>query len=137
VINEDPAAVAYAEEHGIPPVTRPIFEDAQQLRASLQRRAEIKPMYGGITDKQIGFLNGLLSGMFGKDEGGTVARHQFLEYVFGVRSSKKLSMAQASVLIDWAKPALPHKGPHPTATREGWMVVKAWGEEYGQLELEI
>ncbi len=69
---------------------------------------------------------------------GTVARHQFLEYVYGIRTSKALSMAQAGALIDWAVDKhYPRSGPHVTAIKEGWIVVEAWGAEHGQLRLEV
>jgi hypothetical protein len=139
VIDEDPVAVLFGQEHGIPPVHRRMANDAEQLRSWLLGKAASKErvefLLGSITEKQIGYLNGLLSAIFGKDDAGTVARHQFLEYVFGVTSSKKLTKAEASALIDWAKPALPQKGAHPTAVREGWMVLDAWGIQHGQLEL--
>jgi len=118
----DPGQIA-----GVPDIDeREAAPDAETLRSWIHRRVEGKGWDDDRipSEKQLGLLNGLLSNIFGKDEMAERQRHQFLDYVFGILTSKELTLAQASVLIDWAKDPVTLKAL-PVAVAEGQMVVQA------------
>jgi len=112
-------------------------KDAVQLKGWLEKKAEgAKKLKGEITENQIGYLNGLLCGIFGKDELDEHDRHAFLDYIFGVLTSKQLTKAQASALIEWAKDG--DEGEvHPIARAEGQLVLRTYAQEHGQQELAL
>lgn len=119
---------------------RKALDNASAIRDKILGMARLKDQrHGGIawtvTGPQLGLMNGLLGKCFVATES-DVARHQFLEFVFGRSSSKTLSMGEASALIDWLKDA-DGPGPHPAGVADAWVVVKAWGEEHGQTEMEL
>ena len=72
--------------------------------------------------------------IFGADESGEHDRHAFLDYIFGTLSSKELSKAQASSLIEWAKDG---DGVNPAAKTEARLVLNRVQQEAGQQEMEI
>ena len=113
-------------------VVKHLHEQAEKHARSQDKILRAIP----ATDKQRGLLCHLLGMAFGTGEAGDVARHEFLEYVFGNPSSKALTLDQASVLIDWLRD--PHgPGPHPAAVSECWTILRAWGAEHGQQEMEL
>lgn len=118
---------------GVPDLKREAAPDAETLRGWIHERVKEKDLYGEISEPQIGLLNGLLTGIFGTDEMAERQRHQLLDFMFQVLSSKKLTKGQASALIDWAKDSVGNK-PHPVAVAEGQMVVKAHEVDAGQAE---
>lgn len=99
------------------------------LKDRIGASASASHLQGMITDRQLGYLNGLLSQVLGSNDAGNVARHQFLEHVFGSPSSKALSKAEASALIDWLS--------QEDRAAEIHAALKAWGEEHGQMEMEL
>jgi hypothetical protein len=123
------------------PYDRKALTDAAAIRDKIITAARNKDMrHGSIawmaTAPQLGLMNGLLGKCFGTDDAGMVARHEFLEQMFGNPSSKALSMGEASAVIDWVKDP-DGDGPHPAAVAEAWLVLKAWGQEHGQMEMEL
>lgn len=121
---------------GVPDLKeREAAPDAETLRGWIHERVKEKDLYGEISEPQIGLLNGLLTGIFGSDEMAERQRHQLLDFMFQVLSSKKLTKGQASALIDWAKDSVGNK-PHPVAVAEGQMVVTAHEVEAGQAEFQ-
>lgn len=110
------------------------LDSAEAVRESIHDRVRAKRQPWSATQKQLGYMNGLLAKCFGTGDAGTVARHQFLEQMFGTSSSKALNMGEASAVIDWVKDP-DGDGPHPAAVAEGWTILKAWGEEHGQEKL--
>lgn len=105
-------------------------QDADSLRRILQVSARQSRLAGRVTKPQIGYLNQLLGEVLGRGDAGDVARHQLLEHLFEKRSSKELTKAEASVLIDWLASS-------QDVLVEAHGLLAAWGKERGQLELEI
>jgi len=112
-------------------------EDAAQLKRWLEKKAEAaKKLKGQITENQIGYLNGLLCTIFGAGELDERDRHAFLDYIFGVLTSKQLTKAQASALIEWAKDG--DEGEvHPIAKAEAQVVLRTYAQEHGQQEMPL
>ena len=111
-------------------------KDAAQLKGWLEKKAKGIEYEGGITENQIGYLNGLLCDIFGKDELDERDRHAFLDYIYGVLTSKQLTKAQASALIEWAKDG--DEGEvHPIARAEGQLVLHTYAQEHGQEEMPL
>jgi len=133
--NDDPGQIK-----GVPALEdRKPAPDAETLRGWIHTKVankKAKTWTGPISEKQIGLLNRLLTDIFGTDEDAERERHQFLEYMFDTLTSKTLTKAQASVLIDWAKDPVT-LGPHPVAIAEGQMVIRACAVEAGQTELPL
>ena len=100
------------------------------LRRDLRVVSGASRLEGSITEKQMGYMNGLLGKVFGGGQSGDIARHQFLEYVFGNSSSKALSKAEASAVIDWLTSS-------EDAATEAHAALTAWGAEHGQMEMQL
>lgn len=94
------------------------------LRKELAELAGESRLQGMATERQIGYLSSLLGQILGNGDSGTVARHQFLEHMFGSPSSKNLSKAEASVLIDWLTGG--------DRASEIYRALTDWGQEHGQ-----
>jgi len=136
---EDDQWPDWADDHeGEPPIApdeRKAAPDADTLRIWIHDRVNKgKGWDDPVTEKQVGLLNGLLTGMFGKDEMAEGQRHQFLDFMFGTLTSKTLTKGQASALIDWAKDGEGYE-PHPVAVAEGQMAIRAHEIAAGQTEL--
>ena len=100
-----------------------------ELRRDLRVVSGTSQLQGRITEKQMGYMNGLLGKFLGGGESGDVARHQFLEYVFGNPSSKELTKADASAVIDWLTSG--------DAGAEAYAALEAWGADHGQMALPL
>lgn len=100
----------------------------EELRDHLRAAVQSIDDNDAITDKQQGYVCGLLGKVLGGGESGDVARHQVLEFLFGVSSSKRLTKAQGSVLIEWLIDG---------ANGEVHEALDAWGAERGQLRMEL
>ena len=100
-----------------------------ELRRDLRVISGTSQLQGRITEKQMGYMNGLLGKLLGGGQSGDVARHQFLEYVFGNPSSKELTKADASAVIDWLTSG--------DAGAEAYAALEAWGADHGQMALPL
>lgn len=112
--------------------------DPLALKISLVNKAAKKKQRSPVSQAQLGLMNGLLGKIFGSDDSGNVARHQFLEYIFARASSKDLRPGEVSTMIDWAKGDKNPDGsyePHEIACKEANMVLTAWALEHGQEKL--
>ena len=94
------------------------------------------------TDKQVGYLASMLQTVFGNGEQADVARHQLLEHLFEVKSTKELTKGQASALIEWLKTdegrtANGAYEPSPSVVEQANSALRAWGVEQGQLEMPM
>lgn len=92
--------------------------------------------------KQVGYAASMLGAVFGEGDQADVARHQFLEYTFGVKSTKELTAQQAHELIDWLKGDEGRSAngayvPSPAVEQQATQVLRAWGEEHGQQRLPV
>lgn len=112
------------------------LDSGEAVRESIHDRARARRQPWSATQKQLGYVNGLLTKCFGTGDSGRVARHQFLEYVWGLPTSRGLSGSQASAIIDWARDP-DGDGAHPAAAAEAWLVLKAWALDHGEEEMEL
>ena len=93
-----------------------------------------------LSAKQQSLLVRALEALFPYDtrEMKTLKRRSVLLYVFGVDSSKELTMGQASALISWAIMGgsdLDRYDPSPQATKDAALLVAAHDETRGQRRL--
>lgn len=100
---------------------------ADQIREDFRAAVQTSRLEGPITDNQRGYLCGLLGKVVGGGDSGDMARHQVLEYLFGKASSKALTKGEGSVVIDWLTDG---------GGAEVYEVLRGWGAERGQLEME-
>lgn len=92
------------------------------------------------TEPQVGYVASMMGSVFGTGQQANVARHQVLEYVFGVKSTKELTKGQAHALIDWLKTGEGRTfdggwEPSPGVVDQANALLRAWGEEHGQQRL--
>ena len=106
------------------------MNEGERIRKAVWDAAADSRLRGPATSKQIGYMNSLLEAAIGRGAGSAVARHQVLEHLFKRPSSKDLTKAEASVVIDWLSSS-------EDAQADVHAVLKAWGVEHGQLELGI
>ena len=136
------------EEEAPPPAktngyTRPLT--AEQVRTVIRKKAgwvDGARLEDGepITEGQIGGLAGLmtkaLSGM--PSDMTSKARHQVLEYLFGVTKTGNLTMQEARSSIDWLKvPEENNWAINEHATAEVARILQAVAVEAGQQELPL
>ena len=116
--------------------------DAETIRTVIQKKAGFisgKRHVAGepVTDKQVGFLAGLIGKALPNLDAGMKdkARHDILEYLIGVTSSKALMLREASALIGWL--AGDDGEVNQYAAAEVASVLQAVAVEAGQQELGL
>ena len=129
-----PAAQPAPQSPAQPTRERTQAQSAEQLKAWLVRKAASSKLKGQITEAQVGMVYGLLCEIFGKDELDERDRHSFLDYIYGTLSSKALTKAQASTLIQWAKDG---EGVNEAALDEANLVIRQIGRDAGQEEMSL
>jgi len=104
---------------------------AEELREDLKQRVRETNWVGPATEKQVGYVCGLLGKIVGIGMPGDMARHQLLDFLFGKSSSKNLTKGEANALIDWLT------DPEHSVSEEVYAALGAWGAEHGQMEMPL
>jgi len=92
------------------------------------------------TQPQQNYVAMMLNAVFGNGATADDARHEFLGYLFGEKSVKRLNKGQAHALIDWLKTD-ECRGigdtwePSPVVVAQANAVIRQLGEDEGQLEM--
>ena len=102
--------------------------NGEDVRDAILTRKASSRLYGYPSKGKRGLMVGRLGDLLGRGDSGDVARHQFLEYVFDKKSSKELYSSECDAVLWWIS-----NSGNPFA--EAQMVLTAWGEKHGQLEL--
>jgi len=92
------------------------------------------------TDPQQSYIASMLNTVFGNGTAADVARHEFLGYLFGVKSVKDLTKGQAHTLIDWlladsGKTVDEKYEPNPVVVAQANAVIQQLGKDGGQLDM--
>jgi len=123
-------------------IKRPLT--AEQVRNAVRKKAgwdgDSRLDAGPASEKQMGAVAGMLEasldGMPRAQKAS--ARHDILEYLLGVRTTSKLTVAEASAIIDWLKDADAEGWePNEWATAEAAQVLAAFAVGAGQAELDL
>jgi len=132
----DPASTP----HGLAPqaINRPLEPAA--LQKGMRAKAHWAKNNGGyvrtqgepITEKQIGFVASRMETLFDNLDAdmSARARHDVLDFLYTVDSTKKLTKAEASALIDWAEDV-------EAARQEAARILTEIAREAGQQELPL
>lgn len=114
--------------------TRPL--SAEAVRETCRKRAgwvgSVRAMGKPITVQQLGALPMLMDNVMDGSPTADQDRHNVMQFLFGVTSTKDLTTAEASALIAWLKEPGDGWEPNEYAQAEVAAVLNAWAIEAGQ-----
>lgn len=93
---------------------------------------------GSRTEEQGGLIAGKLREIWGEDKDAEQHAHDLLRFLVGDPSTKHLSKAQATVVLNWLAKPKDKSGDYPLkemAVREAWLVLNQLQIAAGQMEM--